>query len=69
MKAKQLPTGNFRVQVVAGYDDNGKRIVKSFTAEKEWEALKMASDFLERNDDSLSQDITLRKIISQIRDV
>lgn len=68
MKAKQLPSGNFRVQVVAGYDDNGKRIVKSFTAEKEWEALKMASDFLERNDDSLSQDITLRNAIEKYID-
>lgn len=47
MKATQLPSGNFRVQVVAGHDANGKRIVKSFTAEKEWEALKMADDFLQ----------------------
>ena len=45
MKATQLPSGKYRVQVVAGYDENGKRIVKSFTAEQEWEALKMADDF------------------------
>ena len=35
MKAKKLPSGNFRVQVVAGYDQNGKRIVKSFTDSEE----------------------------------
>ena len=29
MKAKKLPSGNYRVQVVAGYDDNGKRIVNT----------------------------------------
>ena len=46
MKAKKLPSGNYRVQVVAGHDENGKRIMKSFTAEKEWEALKMADDFI-----------------------
>ncbi len=50
MKAKKLPSGNYRVQVVAGYDDNGKRIVKSFTAAEEWEVLKMASDFLNKRD-------------------
>ena len=68
MKAKQLPSGNYRVQVVAGYDENGKRIVKSFTAEKEWQALKKASDFLESNDNSLNQSITLRKAMEKYID-
>ena len=45
MKAKKLPSGNYRVQVVAGHDENGKRIVKSFTASEEWEAIKLATDF------------------------
>ena len=45
MKAKKLPSGNYRVQVVDGYNSNGKRLVKSFTAETEWEALKMADDY------------------------
>jgi hypothetical protein len=40
MKAKKLPSGNYRVQVVVGHDANGKRIVKSFTAEEEWTALE-----------------------------
>lgn len=47
MKAKKLPSGNFRVQVVAGYDENGKRIVKSFTDSEEWRAIKRATDYLE----------------------
>jgi integrase len=47
MKAKKLPSGNYRVQVVVGHDANGKRIVKSFTAEEEWIALKMAKEYVE----------------------
>ena len=47
MKARKLPSGNYRVQVVAGHDETtGKRIVKSFTADEEWKALKLASDFI-----------------------
>ena len=42
MKAKKLSSGSYRTQVVAGIDGNGKRIVKSFTADTEWEAIKMA---------------------------
>lgn len=45
MKAKLLPSGNYRVQVIDGYNEYGKRVVKSFTAETEWEALKMADDY------------------------
>lgn len=46
MKATQLPSGKYRVQVLAGHDEKGKRIIKSFTAEREWEALKMADEYL-----------------------
>ncbi|MCR5142706.1 MAG: hypothetical protein K6C68_09300 [Ruminococcus sp.] len=46
MKATLLPSGKYRVQVLAGHDENGKRIVKSFTAAREWEALRMAGEFL-----------------------
>ena len=45
MKAIKTPSGKYRVQVVAGYNEFGKRVVKSFTAEHEWEAIKMAEDF------------------------
>lgn len=33
MKATQLPSGSYRVQVVAGRDETGKRIVRSFTGD------------------------------------
>lgn len=45
MKATKTPSGKYRVQVVAGYNEYGKRIVKSFTAEEAWKAIKMAEDF------------------------
>ena len=45
MKAKKLPSGNYRTQVIIGYDEYGKRIVKSFTADTPHEAIRMALDF------------------------
>lgn len=45
MKVTELPSGNYRAQLVIGYDDKGKRIVKSFTADEEWKVLKMVKDF------------------------
>lgn len=62
MKAKKLPSGNYRVQIVDGYDANGKRIVKSFTAETEWEALKMADDYKHSRTKKISA-ITVRQAI------
>lgn len=46
--AKKLPSGNWRVQVFCGVDENGKQIRKSFTAPTKWQALKAADDYLER---------------------
>ncbi|MBQ2176022.1 MAG: site-specific integrase, partial [Alphaproteobacteria bacterium] len=60
MKAKKLPSGNYRVQVVAGYDVSGKRIVKSFTADEEWKVLKMAAEFVAKRNEVLSNDDTVR---------
>lgn len=59
MKAKKLPSGNFRVQVVAGYDENGKRIVRSFTDSEEWRAIKRATDYLADVKNTVSSDVTL----------
>ena len=59
MKAKRLPSGNYRVQVVAGYDENGKRIVKSFTAAEEWKALKLAAEFIGDREQMLDKNVTL----------
>ena len=59
MKAKKLPSGNYRVQVVAGHDENGKRIVKSFTAAEEWEAIKLATDFACRREQNYDRNMTV----------
>ncbi|MBR1528658.1 MAG: site-specific integrase [Oscillospiraceae bacterium] len=41
--AKKLPSGNWRIQVYAGKDENGKNIMKSFTAPTKREAEAMAA--------------------------
>lgn len=61
MKAKKLPSGNYRVQVVAGFDPNGKQIVKSFTAPTEWEVLKMAEYFKREREETTDKNITVAK--------
>lgn len=65
MKAKKLPSGNYRVQVIAGIDDNGKRKVKSFTAETEWEALRLAEEFKETQHETTGKNITVRNAIEE----
>ena len=66
MKAKKLPSGNYRVQIQIGHDENGKRIMKSFTAPREWEALKMADDYLNsHNINTFSDKMTVYDAISQ----
>ena len=45
MKATQLPSGSYRVQVVVGKDETGKRIVKSFTGDTVDEAIFEALKF------------------------
>lgn len=44
---KQLPSGRWRLQLYLGKDDNGKKVVKSFTADKPWEAVQQAEEYLE----------------------
>ena len=43
--AKKLPSGNWRVNLFVGYDENGKRKYKSFTAETKKEAEFMAASY------------------------
>ena len=59
MKAKRLPSGNYRVQVVVGHDRNGKRIVKSFTADEEWKALKLAVEYVGYVDQVFDPNMTI----------
>lgn len=49
VKAKKLPSGSWNVQVFVGYDDNGKKIRKSFTAPTKQEAEFLASRFKAHN--------------------
>ncbi len=44
-KAKKLPSGNWRVNLYVGTDDNGKRIYKSFTASTKKEAEFLAAEY------------------------
>ena len=64
MKTSKLNSGNYRVQVIAGYNENGKRIVKSFTAKTEWEAIKMAEDFKRLHVDITPTKITVSEAVN-----
>lgn len=68
MKAKKLPSGNYRVQVVAGFDPSGKRIVKSFTADTEWEAIRMAENFKQNREEATSKHLTVEKAMEMYID-
>lgn len=59
MKAKKLPSGSYRVQVVAGFDEKGKRVVKSFTADTEWEAIRMAEQFKLTHEERTDKNVTV----------
>ena len=63
MKAQKLPSGSFRTQVVYGHDENGKNLTKSFTADTEWMAIKMAEDFKKLNVNITPTKITVREAI------
>ncbi len=67
MKAVKLKSGNYRVQLSCGYDENGKRIVKSFTAPTEWEAIKKAQEYKEGKDIDIKH-ITVEKAINSYID-
>lgn len=43
--AKKLPSGNWRVNLFTGYDENKKRTFKSFTAETKKEAEYLAAEY------------------------
>lgn len=68
MKTKKLPSGNYRVQVVAGFNPNGKRIVKSFTADTEWEAIRMAENFKQNREVATSKNVTVAKAMEMYID-
>lgn len=66
-KAKQLPSGSWRVQVYAGKDENGKNIYKSFTAPTERKANLMALEWQEHYKEIKrdSANLTVREAIDE----
>lgn len=64
MKAKKLPSGNWRVQVYIGEKD-GKKIRKSFTAPTKAEVEVMAATFKADTDHRLTDDITVKEAVSR----
>ena len=61
MKAEKLPSGKYRTRVYCGKDSTGRQIKKSFTAETEWEAMKMAKDFKDKRDIEKTSGLTVRQ--------
>ena len=45
--SKQMPSGNWRVQVFLGTNADGKKMKKSITAPTRWQAEMLAAEFLE----------------------
>lgn len=66
-KAKKLPSGSWRVQVYAGKDSNGKKIMKSFTADTKRDAEFLAAQFLAENKEAPA-DMTVGKAIDKYID-
>lgn len=70
----QLASGHFRKQVVVGVDADGKRIVKSFTAKSEFEALMKAEEYRARHGigadpDELTVGAAVERYINARRDI
>lgn len=65
MKAQQLPSGSYRVVIAIGVDETGKRKYKSFTADEEWKALKMASDYQKGIEEIQAHNITVGKAMNE----
>ena len=53
--AKQMPSGNWRVQVFLGTDENGRKMKKSITAPTRWQAEKLAAEFVQNMQTSHSR--------------
>ncbi|MBR0484680.1 MAG: site-specific integrase [Oscillospiraceae bacterium] len=62
-KAKKLPSGNWRVQVYAGKDESGKKIMKSFTAPTKRQAEAEAAMYLVAKKESENSEITVGQAI------
>jgi len=62
-KAKKLPSGNWRVQVYAGKDEAGKKIMKSFTAPTKRQAEAEAAIYLTAKKEAEKTELTVGQAI------
>ena len=62
-KAKRLPSGNYRTQVFAGKDENGKRRYESFTAPTARESELLAAQFKADQNRKRQADLTVGEAI------
>ena len=60
---RKLPSGNWHCQLMVGYDENGKRIIKSFTAPTKTEVQQMVRQYWdnESQKENESKDISFTK--------
>lgn len=69
IKAKQLPSGSWRVQLYLGKDADGKRMFKSFTTETPEEAEYQAADYrFTRREKSKPMNLTVGEAIDRYID-
>ena len=54
-KAKKLPSGNWRIQVFLGRDENGKKIIKSITANSKRDCEYKAAMFISNREAALNK--------------
>lgn len=64
-KAKKLPSGNWRVQAYMGKDENGKSIMKSFTAPTKKEAEAQAAMYTVQQKGTQKQKMTVGQAIDK----
>lgn len=64
-KAIKLKSGNWRCQAYVGKDENGKRIIKSFTAPTKKEAEYMAADYMVNHKEKTANEMTVGEAINK----
>ena len=66
---ERLPSGNWRIRVYCGKDDNGKHIYKSFTDSERWRLEKKVADFKKGVKETQHNDLTVGQAIDDYIDL
>lgn len=69
MKAKKLPSGNYRCQVYSHTDSNGKKVYVSFTAPTKAEAELQAQTFRAKRSRIANKDLTIGEAVRRYIEV